>query len=81
MLDNRKILLCDLSKGAIGDDNANLLGSLIVIKERVAALSREDIAEQTRVPHLLYVEEAQNFVGDFKTILAETRKYPLGLVL
>jgi type IV secretory pathway TraG/TraD family ATPase VirD4 len=81
MMDNRKILLCDLSKGAIGDDNANLLGSLIVIKERLAALSREDAPEQSRVQHFLYVEEAQNFVGDFGSILAEARKYRLGLIL
>lgn len=80
LMDNRKILLCDLSKGAIGDDNANLLGSLVVIKERLAALSREDIPESKRVPHVLYVEEAHNFVGDFASILAETRKYGLALV-
>jgi hypothetical protein len=81
LMDNRKILLCDLSKGAIGDDNANLLGSLVVIKERLAALSRENIPEKDRVPHILYVEEAQNFVGDFGSILPETRKYNLSLVL
>src|SRR6266852_8005211 len=56
MMDHRKILLCDLAKGSIGDDNSKLLGSLIVLKEKLAALSRQDIAEPERVPHVLYVE-------------------------
>jgi type IV secretory pathway TraG/TraD family ATPase VirD4 len=81
MMDRRKILLCDLSKGSIGDDNARLLGSLIVIKEKLAALSRHDVAEDDRVPHVLYVEESQNFIGDFESILAECRKYRLVLTL
>ena len=81
MMDHRKILLCDLSKGSIGEDNTRLLGSLIVIKEKLAALSRHDTPEPDRVPHVLYTEEAQNFVGDFESILQEARKYRLMLVL
>ncbi len=81
MMDNRKILLCDLSKGSIGEDNAQLLGSLIIIKEKLAALSRHDIPESERVSHVLYTEEAQNFIGDFPSILQEARKYRLTLVL
>ena len=81
MMDHRKILLCDFSKGSIGEDNAQLLGSLIVIKEKLAALSRHDIPEVERVPHVLYTEEAQNFIGDFPSILQEARKYKLVLVL
>ncbi len=80
-MDDRKIILCDLSKGAIGADNAMLLGSLIVMQEKLAALSRSDIPEADRVPHLLFAEEAQNFIGDFESILAETRKYNLVLVV
>jgi hypothetical protein len=80
-LDERKIILCDLSKGAIGADNAMLLGSLIVMQEKLAALSRSDIPESQRVPHLLFAEEAQNFIGDFESILAETRKYNLVLAV
>src|ERR1700691_6145972 len=76
-MDERKIILCDLSKGAIGADNAMLLGSLIVMQEKLAALSRGDIPESERVPHLLFAEEAQNFIGDFESILSETRKYNL----
>jgi hypothetical protein len=81
MIDNRKILLCDFSKGSIGEDNAQLLGSLVVIKEKLAALSRHDVPEDDRVPHVLYTEEAQNFIGDFPSILQEARKYRLILVL
>jgi hypothetical protein len=80
-MDERKIILCDLSKGAIGADNATLLGSLIVMQEKLAALSRSDIPECDRVPHLLFAEEAQNFIGDFESILAETRKYNLLLAV
>lgn len=81
MMDHRKILLCDLAKGSIGDDNSRLLGSLIVLQEKLAALSRQDITESERVPHVLYCEEAHNFIGDFESILAEARKYGLILTL
>jgi hypothetical protein len=81
MMDSGKILLCDLSKGALGEEVSALLGSLIVTKLSLAALSREDIPEDHRRPHLLYVEEAQNFIADFPTILSEARKYRLALVL
>src|ERR1039457_1297317 len=80
-MDERKIILCDLSKGAIGADNATLLGSLIVMQEKLAALSRGDIPESERVPHLLFAEEAQNFIGDFESILSETRKFNLILAV
>jgi hypothetical protein len=80
-MDQRKIILCDLSKGAIGADNAMLLGSLIVMQEKLAALSRGDIPESERVPHLLFAEEAQNFIGDFESILSETRKFNLILAV
>jgi type IV secretory pathway TraG/TraD family ATPase VirD4 len=81
MMDHRKVLLCNLPKGLIGDDNSRLLGSLIVLQEKLAAMSREDIPEGDRVPHVLYVEEAQNFIADFESILQQTRKYELMLTL
>ena len=81
VIDERKILLCDLSKGAIGTDNARLLGSLIVMQHKLAALSRYDLPEAARVPHPVYVEEAQNFMADFDSIFAETRKYALPLTI
>jgi DNA helicase HerA-like ATPase len=58
-----------------------LLGSLIVMQEKLAALSRSDIPEADLVLHLLVAEEAQNFIGDLESILAETRKYKLVLAL
>lgn len=76
-MDERRIILCDLSKGAIGAHNAMLLGSVIVMMEKLAALSRNDIPESERVPHLLFAEEAGNYIGDFESILSETRKYKL----
>jgi hypothetical protein len=81
MIDHRKILLCDLAKGSIGDDNSRLLGSLIVLKEKLAALSRQDMRESDRVAHVLYCEEAHSFIGDFESILAEARKFGLILTL
>ncbi len=80
-MDESKIILCDLSKGAIGADNAMLLGSLIVMQEKLAALSRGDIPESERVPHLLFAEEAQNYIGDFESILSETRKFNLAIAI
>jgi len=81
VIDGRKILLCDLSKGALGNDNARLLGSLIVMQHKLAALSRYDTPESERISHPVYVEEAQNFMADFDSIFAETRKYALPLTV
>ena len=82
-MDNGKILLCDLSKGALGEDVTSLLGSLIVTKLSLAALSRQDTPEEDRRPHILYADEIQNFIHgvDFPTILSEARKYALALVI
>jgi hypothetical protein len=81
VIDENKILLCDLSKGAIGPDNARLLGSLIAVQYKLAALSRQDVPEPERVPHMLYVEEAHNFIGDFDSFFSETRKYSVPLTI
>lgn len=81
VIDGRKILLCDLSKGAIGSDNARLLGSLILMQHKLAALSRYDVPEANRIPHPLYAEEAQNFIGDFESFFSETRKFLVPLTI
>jgi Type IV secretion-system coupling protein DNA-binding domain len=83
VMDNRKILLCNLSKGALGEDVSSLLGSLIVTKLALASLSRQDIPESERRPHFLYADEVQNFTHgvDFPTILSESRKYALSLTI
>jgi hypothetical protein len=83
MMDESKILLCNLSKGALGEDVSSLLGSLIVTKLALASLSREDVAESERPLHVLYADEVQNFIHgvDFATILSESRKYALSLTI
>ena len=82
-MDTGKILLCNLSKGALGEDVSSLLGSLIVTKLSLASLSRQDIPEADRRPHFLYADEVQNFTHgvDFPTILSEARKYALSLTI
>lgn len=83
IMDERKILIVNLSRGLIGEDNAALLGALMVTKMQMAAMSRADIDEiNERVPFYLYVDEFQNFATDsFATILSEARKYALILTV
>jgi hypothetical protein len=82
-MDTGKILLCNLSKGALGEDVISLLGSLIVPRLSLAALSRQDTPEADRWPHFLFADEVQNFTHgvDFPTILSEARKYALSLTI
>ncbi len=82
-IDSQKILVVNLSKGRIGDLNANLLGMIIVGKLLMAALSRVDIVnEADRKDMYLYIDEFQNFTTDsISTILSEARKYHLDLVI
>jgi len=80
VMDRSKILICNLSKGKIGEINAFLLGMIIVSKIAMGAFSRQDIPEEKRVPFYLYVDEFQNFITEvFATILSESRKYKLSL--
>jgi hypothetical protein len=79
-MDNKKILLVNLSKGRLGDLNSNFLGLIIIGKILIAALSRVDMDEKDRHPFYLYIDEFQNFMTpSIKTILAEARKYKLSL--
>ncbi len=81
-MNNGKILMMNLSKGKIGEDNANLLGALLVSRIQFMALQRAKIPPQERKPFYLYVDEFQNFAtGSFESILSESRKYGLGLYL
>ncbi len=81
-IDERKILIFNLSKGRIGEDNSALLGSMIITKLQLAAMSRVDIPEPDRKDFYLYVDEFQNFATDsFANILSEARKYRLCLIL
>ena len=83
IMDEGKILIVNLSKGLIGEDNASILGSFLVTKIQLAAMSRSDIPDiKDRRPFFLYVDEFQNFATDsFATILSEARKYGLNLTV
>lgn len=83
IMDSGKILIVNLSKGLIGEDNAGILGSFFVTKIQLAAMSRSDIPNiEDRRPFYLYVDEFQNFATDsFATILSEARKYGLNLTV
>ena len=83
IMDEGKILVVNLSKGLIGEDNAAILGSFLVTKIQLAAMSRSDIERvEDRRPFYLYVDEFQNFATDsFSVILSEARKYGLNLTV
>jgi hypothetical protein len=81
-MDNRKILLINLSKGKLGTLNTQLLGLVIVAQIQMAAMSRVDTPEDDRADFYLYVDEFQNFATDtFCSILSEARKYHLNLIM
>jgi len=82
IMDERKILLVDLSKGKLGEEATGLLGGLLINQLNHKALERADTVSDKRVPFFLVVDEFQNFGNQvFKEILSESRKYGLGLVL
>ncbi len=81
-MDTKKIFVVNLSKGKIGEDNSSLLGSMLITKFQLDAMSRADMDEKKRTDFYLYVDEFQNFATDsFATILSEARKYKLNLVM
>jgi len=82
VMDEGKILIANISKGRIGEDNSRLLGALVITKLQLAAMSRVDTPEEKRQDFYLYVDEFQNFATDaFINILSEARKYRLCLTL
>ncbi len=83
IMDKQKILLVNLAKGRIGEDNSLFLGSLIITKLQLAAMGRIDTPEEQRKDFYLFVDEFQNFVATetFDSILSESRKYRLCLSL
>lgn len=82
VMDGKKILIVNLSKGRVGEDNSQLLGALLITKLQLAAMSRVDIPESERKDFFLYVDEFQNFATQsFTNILSEARKYRLALIL
>ncbi len=81
-MDTKKIILVKLSKGKIGDLNANLLGMIVINKILMAALGRANVPEEEREDFYLYIDEFQNFLTDsIEIILSEARKYKLNLII
>ncbi|OGG08579.1 hypothetical protein A2154_00490 [Candidatus Gottesmanbacteria bacterium RBG_16_43_7] len=81
-MDEGKILLVNLSKGSIGEENSNFLGLILVPRILISAMSRQEIPEEERRDFYLYVDEFQNFATpDFAQILSEARKYKLNLIV
>jgi len=82
VMDEKKILIMDLSKGRIGEDASALMGAMMITKLQMAAMSRIDIPENERHDFYLYVDEFQNFATEsFANILSEARKYRLNLII
>jgi len=82
IMDNNKILLVNVAKGRIGEDNSALLGAMLITKIQLATMERVRIPEEEREDFYLYVDEFQNFATEsFAGILSEARKYRLNLIL
>jgi hypothetical protein len=82
VMDEGKILLVNLAKGKIGEENSNFLGLILVPRILISAMSRQEIPEEKRRDFYLYVDEFQNFATpDFAQILSEARKYRLDLIV
>ncbi|MBI2051470.1 type IV secretion system DNA-binding domain-containing protein [Candidatus Roizmanbacteria bacterium] len=82
VMDEGKVLLINLSKGKLGEENSSFLGLVLVPKILIAAMSRQEVPEEKRPDFFLYVDEFQNFATpDFATILSEARKYRLNLTV
>ena len=81
-MDEQKVILCNLSKGILGEEDAKFLGLILVPKVLTAAMSRQDMAMEDRKDFFLYVDEFQNYATeDFAVILSEARKYRLNLIV
>ncbi|MBN1168713.1 type IV secretion system DNA-binding domain-containing protein [Candidatus Woesebacteria bacterium] len=82
VMDDSKILLANLSQGRLGEDNAALLGAMLITKFQISAMHRVDVEKDKRVPFYLYVDEFQNFATDsFIKILSEARKFGLSIMM
>jgi len=82
IMDSGKILIMNLAKGRIGEDNSRLLGGMLINKLQLSAMERVDIPEEKRTDFFLYVDEFQNFATpSFANILSEARKYRLSLIM
>ena len=82
IMNNGKILICNLSKGIIGEDVSQILGSLLTTSIQMAAMRRAKLSEQDRKPFMVFIDECHSFITQsFATMLSEVRKYKVGLFL
>jgi hypothetical protein len=82
IINNGKILICNLSKGIIGEDVSQILGSLLTTGIQTAAMRRAKLAQQERKPFFIYIDECHSFItNSFASMLSEVRKYKVGLFL
>jgi hypothetical protein len=82
MMDTRRVLIANLSKGLLGEDKSNLLGAMLVSQFQHAAMQRANVPIERRTPFFLHIDEFQNFTSDsFNSILSESRKWGLGMTL
>jgi hypothetical protein len=82
IMDNGQVLIINLSKGRVGEDNSTLLGAFLVTSIQQAAMTRADALEESRRDFHLYVDEFQNFTtGSFASVLSEARKFRLSLIV
>jgi len=81
-LNSEKILVCNLSKGIIGEEVSRILGSLIVTTIQTSCMRRANISEQQRKPYMVFIDECHSFItNSFATMLSEIRKFKVGLFL
>jgi type IV secretory pathway TraG/TraD family ATPase VirD4 len=82
IMNKGKILICNLSKGIIGEDVSQILGSLITTTLQTAAMRRANITEEERLPFMVYIDECHSFITtSLASMLSEVRKYKVGLFL
>lgn len=82
LMDSKKIIICNLSKGKLSEDITQVIGTAILTKIQLATMRRANIPEDERVPHYLYIDEFQNFATDyFVQMLSEARKYKLNIII
>ena len=82
VMNSGKILLVKLSKGQLGESNANLIGAMMITRMYQSAMQRSSIPEDERVPFGMYIDEFQNFATDtFENILSEVRKYKINITV
>ena len=81
-MNEKKVILVNLSKGLVGEETSKLIGRMIAMQVKIAALKRAKIYPKDRTPYFLYIDEFQNYVSkSIESILSEARKYKLGLII